>query len=99
MTVSVGIIAVDAGKGRAEGTEISALKHSGRFQHPISLRDTTRARLMSSVGASGGDREGSHIGTARHLLFANVPVHGLGGTPGDTELKCDRIPEVFFESL
>lgn len=37
------------------------------------------------------------VGAAEHLLFAELPVHALAGSPGPAHLVGDALPHVFHE--
>lgn len=57
-----------------------------------------RARLLLLILVSGEVKDGN-VCAIRHFDFADLPVHGFGGSPGKGHFLCDFFPHVFFESM
>lgn len=60
-------------------------------------RDPLGARVLL-FGGCRVEREGDHAGSSCHLLFAELPVHGLGSAPRDLHLLGDFCPHFGLES-
>jgi len=49
-------------------------------------------------GSSSAQREGHNTSATGHVMLAQLPVHRLGGAPGDLHLFGDLLPHFGFES-
>lgn len=69
------------------------------FPWPRQRRAGTASSGGRGVDRCAGQREWHHACAASHLLLAQLPVHGLCGTPRDGHFLRDFGPHFCFESM
>ncbi len=55
--------------------------------------------VVTAVQVLRREGKGGHARAARHVLLAQLPVHRLGGTPGDRHLLGHLCPHLGFEPV
>jgi hypothetical protein len=66
--------------------------------HVVRTRGHSNRGHGRTVDVVGREGEGGDAGAAGHFVFAHLPVHGFGGSPGEGHFFGDFAPHVGFES-